>query len=33
MSSIAQHWDVVRCALADEKRRAKSLIKVDDVTF
>ena len=33
MNSIAQHWDVVRAALADEKRRAKSLTKVDDVTF
>jgi len=33
MSSIAQHWDVVRAALADEKRRAKNLTKVDDVTF
>lgn len=33
MNSIAQHWDVVRAALADEKRRAESLIKVDDVTF
>lgn len=33
MSGIAQHWDVVRAALADEKRRAKNLTKVDDVTF
>lgn len=33
MSSIAQHWDVVRAALADENRRARSLTKVDDVTF
>lgn len=33
MSSIAQHWDVVRAALADEKRRARNLTKVDDVTF
>ena len=33
MSSIAQHWDVVRAALADEKRRAKNLTRVDDVTF
>jgi len=33
MNSIAQHWDVVRAALADEKRRAKNLTKVDDVTF
>jgi len=33
MSGIAQHWDVVRAALADEKRRAKSLTRVDDVTF
>lgn len=33
MSSIAQHWDVVRAALADEKRRAKNLTRIDDVTF
>lgn len=33
MNSIAQHWDVVRAALADEKRRARNLTKVDDVTF
>jgi hemolysin D len=33
MNSIAQHWDVVRAALADEKRRAKNLTRVDDVTF
>lgn len=33
MNSIAQHWDVVRAALADEQRRTKNLIKVDDVTF
>ncbi|WP_242128999.1 HlyD family type I secretion periplasmic adaptor subunit [Sphingobium sp. Sx8-8] len=33
MSSIAQHWDVVRAAFADEKRRAKHLTRVDDVTF
>ena len=33
MNSIAQHWDVVRAILADEKRRAKNLTKVDDATF
>lgn len=33
MNGIAQHWDVVRAALADEKRRAKNLIRVDEVTF
>ncbi|BAI98009.1 HlyD family type I secretion periplasmic adaptor subunit [Sphingobium sp. TA15] len=33
MSSIAQHWDVVRAALADERRRARNLNRVDDVTF
>ncbi|PJG47272.1 hypothetical protein CAF53_02735 [Sphingobium sp. LB126] len=33
MNSIAQHWDVVRAALADEKRRANKLIRVDEVTF
>ena len=33
MSGIAQHWDVVRAALADEKRRASNLARVDDVTF
>ena len=33
MSSFAQHWDVVRAALVEEKRRARNLIKVDDVTF
>jgi type I secretion membrane fusion protein, HlyD family len=33
MSGLAQHWDVVRAALADEKRRAKNLMRVDDVTF
>lgn len=33
MSSIAQHWDAVRAALADERQRAKNLTRVDDVTF
>lgn len=33
MSSIAQHWDVVRATLADEKHRAKKLTRVDEVTF
>ncbi|WP_336952369.1 HlyD family type I secretion periplasmic adaptor subunit [Sphingobium aromaticivastans] len=33
MSGIAQHWDVVRAALVDEKRRAKNLIRADEVTF
>ena len=33
MSGIAQHWDVVRAALVDEKRRARNLTRVDDVTF
>ena len=33
MNSIAQHWDVVRAALADERRRAKNLTRVDYVTF
>lgn len=33
MNSISQHWDVVRAALADEKRRARTLTRVDDVTF
>jgi len=33
MSGLAQHWDVVRAALADEKQRARNLTRVDDVTF
>lgn len=33
MNAIAHHWDVVRNALADEKVRAKGLVRTDEVSF
>lgn len=33
MNAMSQHWDVVRAALADEKRRARGLVKVDEISF
>lgn len=33
MNAIAHHWDVVRAALADEKLRAKGLVRTDEVSF
>jgi len=33
MNSISRHWDVVRVALDDEKRRAANLLEVDEVSF
>lgn len=33
MNAISQHWDIVRAALADEKRRAKALTRVDEISF
>jgi len=33
MNAISQHWDIVRAALAEEKQRAKSLTRVDEISF
>ena len=33
MNALTQHWDIVRAALADEKQRAKSLTRVDEISF
>lgn len=33
MNVIIRHWDVVRTALADEKARAKNLVRTDQVSF
>lgn len=33
MNAFLQHWDIVRSALADEKQRAKSLGRVDEISF
>lgn len=33
MNAVARHWDVVRTALADEKVRAKGLVRTDEVSF
>lgn len=33
MSALARHWDIARAALADERARAKSLVKASEVTF
>jgi hemolysin D len=33
MTVIARHWDVVKTALADEKSRAKGLVRTEEVSF
>jgi len=33
MSAIVHHWDIVRAALADEKARAKGLVRTDEASF
>lgn len=33
MNAIAEHWNVVRAALADEKARAKRAVTVDETAF
>lgn len=33
MTAIAHHWTAVRTALADEKKRAKGLIRTEEVSF
>lgn len=33
MSVLSRHWDVARSALADEKARAKGLIRTEEVSF
>ena len=33
MNALARHWDVIKIALADEKARAKGLVKVEQNDF
>jgi hemolysin D len=33
MNAIARHLDVVRCALADEKARARTVVRVEETAF